>query len=85
MGCRFIRWDVQPLEEVKRNLERGMLSTSPFSSDSDAKAKVKVDKDSVVKDYINDALNLIPLFNKGFYKHPSINYGVKYSPSSSSA
>lgn len=91
--CRFIRWDIDPLDEVKRNLERGIPASSLSSDyddnddgiddgiDIDTKAK----KDSPLQDYLNNALNFIPMFNKGFYKHPSINYGLKYSPSSSSS
>ncbi len=72
---------------MKRNLERGIpassLSRNDDSDDSDVDAYAK--KDSPLQDYLNNALNLIPMFNKGFYKHPPINYGLKYSPSLSSS
>jgi len=72
---------------VKRNLERGIpassLSRNDDSDDSNVDAYAK--KDSPLQDYLNNALNLIPMFNKGFYKHPPINYGLKYSPSLSSS
>lgn len=77
---RFIRWDIEPLDQAKvalealraeqQELEDGAL----FSSrDTTLPAKLRSTGDSL--------LNIFPQFAKGHYRHPPYNYGAKYSAS----
>lgn len=64
---RFIRWDMQPLDEVKANLEK-------INSDLDTQSQPDV--------RLMDKLwNIVPAFKRSFYIEPPVKYGKRYAPS----
>lgn len=65
---RFIKWDNEIMREARNTL------------DNQVKMNIDVKKDAV-NDFKDNIINIIPLFKKGFYKTPPINYGEAYDAS----
>jgi len=65
---RFIAWDVNPMDTIKKNLDQHIQATSSSASPSQS-------------EIIDKVINVIPAISKGYYSHPHINYGSKYSAS----
>jgi len=74
---RFVRWDLPDMKEPKAAL--------------DAATKGGKDRNSKKGLEVRDAVfNLLPVFKKGYYRHPKLNYenhprqadGAKYAPQS---
>jgi hypothetical protein len=65
---RFILWDIKPMDSIKKNLDKHIQVASSRSSPTQAEV-------------IDKVINVIPTISQGFYSHPSINYGPKYSAS----
>jgi len=69
---RFIAWDVKPMDSIKKNIDQHIQSSSSSSLPSSNNQQT---------DIINKVINIIPTLSQGYYSHPSINYGPKYSAS----
>lgn len=66
--CRFIKWDIHPLNEVKENLDF-ILSEN---------------KKNPQAPVVDRVLNLIPKIGELYYESQPLRYGSKYSPSNRS-
>lgn len=82
---RFLKWDLPPLDEAKRSIEASMHPVltqhsvyGPASSSSSAAGKLQE-----LGKAMDEALNVFPYFQQGYYRHPPINYGAEFSPSQS--
>jgi len=72
---RFVRWDLDPLSEVKLNLDKAVMK----AAEKQKKSRRQGGSGSV-DSMIDEALNVLPQFNEGYYKHPAVNYGPAYEP-----
>lgn len=86
---RFIRWDVEPMDIIKEDLEDYLRSPPPMSSASSSSSSSSASPASGRGNPLLSALDLhnildqLPFFPSK-YKHPPINYGSNKNPSLSS-
>mmetsp|Transcript_16340 Transcript_16340/g.37026 ORF Transcript_16340/g.37026 Transcript_16340/m.37026 type:complete len:520 (+) Transcript_16340:99-1658(+) len=78
---RLVRWDLSPLDEVRRNLDRVAEQAERGALDL-GRAKDPLAALPNLQLLVDPALNTLPAFGRGYYKHPSINYGSRYEPQS---
>jgi len=63
---RFINWDLEALQPVKRAIQTSVKAAQKEAAETDSTAQQ-------LKKNVDKAINILPMFAHGFYEHPPIN------------
>eukprot|EP01035_Chromulina_nebulosa_P019661 gene19661-25576_t len=61
---RFIRWDIEPMDEIKENIDN----------------LIEENKQNIKIPLFDQVVNLVPLAKRAYYIEPPIKYGSQYGP-----